>query len=421
MSKLQSLDRLPPQSWMTSAATVAVLDALQSGGTEVRFVGGCVRDAVKGFQIKDIDLATSDRPETVMSLLKAAGLKAIPTGIDHGTVTAVSRGEVYEITTLREDVETDGRRAKVAYTDDWVQDAARRDLTINALSCRPDGLLFDPFGGLEDLENGRVRFVGDAQARITEDYLRLLRFFRFHAYYGRQAFDGEGLAAARLLAPNLTSLSGERVRDELLRLLAANDPMPVLASMLDTGVIAVLLPEAQPDFAILESLMESEVTRDSLLRLSAILTDGRKPAAQVAERLRFSRAQADRLITLATAGREHSSWPLKVTGDRHSLRQALYDLGVEMTRDLLHLDWALANASKTVRDPLPLTMARAVTDDWEQPVFPLRGRDALDLGAEAGPLLGDALDRVEVWWRQADFAPNRDACLGQLKAELAKI
>lgn len=419
MSKLQSLDRLSPQSWMTSAATGAVLDALQSGGAEVRFVGGCVRDAVRGFQIKDIDLATPDRPETVMSLLKAAGLKAIPTGIDHGTVTAVSSGEVYEITTLREDVDTDGRRAKVAYTDDWVQDAARRDLTINALSCRPDGLLFDPFGGLDDLKKGRVRFVGDAQARITEDYLRLLRFFRFHAYYGAQELDREGLAAAKLLAPNLTSLSGERVRDELLRLLAAKDPMPVLASMLDTGVIKILLPEARPDFEPLKSLIATEAKCDPILRLAAFLTNGSEPATQVAERLRFSRAQADRLITLCTAGQAHSDWPPKVTGDRRALRQALYDLGVAMTRDVLQLDWAIANAGKTGRDPSSLTKALAVTDDWEEAVFPLRGRDALDLGAKAGPLLGDALDRVEVWWRQADFAPDRDACLGQLKVELA--
>lgn len=400
-------------------ATSAVLEALQSGGSEVRFVGGCVRDAVKGFQIKDIDLATPDRPEAVMSLLKAAGLKAIPTGIDHGTVTAVSRGEVYEITTLREDVETDGRRAKVAYTDDWVQDAARRDLTMNALSCRPDGLLFDPFGGLEDLRNGRVRFVGDAQARITEDYLRLLRFFRFHAYYGSQALDPEGLSAAELLAPNLTSLSGERVRDELLRLLAAKAPIPVLLSMIETGVMKVLLPEARPGLAILKSLIAAEVEPDSILRLSAVLEDGNEPAAQVAARLRFSRAQADRLTLLCTSGKVQTGWPPKVTGDRHALRQALYDLGGETTRDLLRLDFAIANALEANRDTSLLHKALAVTDEWEGPVFPLRGRDALDLGAEAGPLLGDALDRAEVWWREADFIPSRDACLAQLRLELA--
>lgn len=405
---------------MTSAATRAVLEALQSGGSEVRFVGGCVRDALKGFQIKDIDLATPDRPEAVMSLLKAAGLKAVPTGIEHGTVTAVSRGEVYEITTLRKDVETDGRHARVVYTDDWVLDAARRDLTMNALSCRPDGLLFDPFGGLEDLRNGRVRFVGEARERITEDYLRLLRFFRFHAYYGAQALDPEGLAAAALLAPNLTSLSGERVRDELLRLLAAKAPIPVLASMIETGVMKVLLPEARAGLEVLKSLIAVEVEPDSMLRLSAVLEDGGEPAAQVAARLRFSRAQADRLTMLCTGGRKQTGWPPKVTGERLALRQGLYDLGLEATRDLLHLDWAIANAGKADCDSSSLKKALTIIEDWEKPVFSLRGQDALDLGAEAGPLLGDALARVEVWWRQADFVPSRRACLDQLKTELAK-
>lgn len=417
---MQSPEKLSPQPWMTSAATAAVLTALRAHGSDVRFVGGCVRDAVRGFPVKDIDLATPDRPETVMSLLKDAGLKAVPTGIDHGTITAVSRGEVYEITTLREDVETDGRRAKVAYTDDWVRDAARRDLTINALSCGPDGRLFDPFDGLEDLRRGRVRFVGDARQRIAEDYLRLLRFFRFHAYYGVGDPDPEGLAAARELAPHLSSLSGERIREELLRLMAAENPLPVLDAMLAAGVTRVLLPEAQTETHILSTLMEIEVSPDPLLRLSAFLVGGREPALHVAERLRFSRAQADRLITLRTAGREHSKWPPGVARDVKAIRQALYDLGPEMTHDLLHLDWAGKNAEKTRRDTEHLGAALAVLEQWEQPIFPLRGRDALAMGAESGPELGDLLERVEAWWREADFKPDRDACLSELKTRLSQ-
>ena len=415
---MQLLEKLPPQPWMTSPATLAVLQALQARGSAVRFVGGCVRDAVRGFPVKDIDLATPDRPETVVSLLKDAGLKAVPTGIDHGTITAVAHGEVYEITTLREDLETDGRRAKVAYTDDWVRDAARRDLTINALSCGPDGSLFDPFGGLEDLKCGRVRFVGDARERIAEDYLRLLRFFRFHAYYGAGDPDPGGLAAATELAPHLSSLSGERIREELLRLMAAENPLPVLEAMLAAGVIRVLLPEARTETHVLTALMEIETVPDALLRLSAFLVGGREQALHVAERLRFSRAQADRLITLRTEGREHSHWPPKVGHDEKAVRQALYDLGPEMTRDLLHLDWASENAGKTLRDKAPLTAGLAALERWEQPAFPLRGRDALALGAESGPALGDLLDQVETWWRAADFKPDRDACLSELKSRL---
>ena len=417
------LERLSPPPWMTSSATKTLLEALQADGAEVRFVGGCVRDSVKQLRIKDIDLATPDPPEKVIALLEAAGLKAIPTGIDHGTITAVSRGEVYEITTLREDVETDGRRAKVAYTDDWVRDAARRDLTMNALSCRPDGTLFDPFGGLADLRLGRVRFVGDAQERISEDYLRLLRFFRFHAFYGKGELDPEGLAASARLAPNLTSLSGERVREELLRLLTAENPLSVLAAMSDAGVLTVLLPEARSDRRVLEALMQIEDTPDSLLRLAALLDGGGREAAQVTQRLRLSRAETERLTALRTGGREITALPPKIDSTARSLRQALYDLGADLTRDLLRLDWAAASAQveSGAHDRSALDSAFAVTDAWEEPVFSLRGRDALALGAKAGPALGDALDRVEAWWRDADFAPDRAACLAQLEAELSKV
>lgn len=415
---LKVTERLPLQPWMTAPATKAVLDALRADGAEVRFVGGCVRDALKALPIKDIDLATPDRPETVMSLLKSAGLKAVPTGLAHGTVTAVSDGQPYEVTTLREDVETDGRHAVVAYTDDWVQDAARRDLTINALSCRPDGTLFDPFGGLDDLRAGRVRFVGEAGERITEDYLRMLRFFRFHAFYGDGDLDPDGLAAAKELAPNLASLSGERVREELLRLLAADKPLPVLATMERVSVLKILLPQLRSDHSILASLMETEIETDPLLRLAALLDGSGEEAEQVSERLRLSRAQSDRLFALRTAGQKMTSWSPKIGQATREIRQSLYDLGPELTRDLLRLDWARRPTEERRADCRDLSASLAVTEDWDGPVFPLRGRDALTLGAEAGPALGDALDRVESWWREADFAPDRDACLAQLKQEL---
>jgi hypothetical protein len=250
MEPARKIARIEPQSWMTAPHTRAVLAALSAEGAAPRFVGGCVRDAELGRPVKDIDIATPDPPERVLALLERAGLKAVPTGLAHGTVTAISRGRPFEVTSLRIDVETYGRHAKVEFTDDWQADAGRRDLTINALSCAPDGRIFDYFGGLEDLRAGRVRFVGDPRARIREDYLRLLRFFRFHAHYGRGAPDPEGLAAAGELAPKATKLSGERVRAELLRLLAAPDPVPVLDLMAARGVLRVFLPEAADTAAL---------------------------------------------------------------------------------------------------------------------------------------------------------------------------
>ncbi|MEM9682546.1 MAG: CCA tRNA nucleotidyltransferase, partial [Pseudomonadota bacterium] len=236
---------LRSQPWMVAPETVAVLDALEHAGAEARFVGGCVRDSLIGRQVGDIDIATDAVPERVTEALQAADIRAIPTGIDHGTITAVANGVPFEITTLRRDVETFGRHATVAYTDDWIEDAARRDFTINALSLGRDGTLFDPFGGEADLRAGRIRFVGDARARIQEDVLRLLRFFRFHAYYGRNGLDADGLAACREFATRLSGLSAERIWTELRRLLLAPEPTFVLREMGASDILAEILPEAR--------------------------------------------------------------------------------------------------------------------------------------------------------------------------------
>ncbi|MEX0697000.1 MAG: CCA tRNA nucleotidyltransferase [Dongiaceae bacterium] len=407
--------RLAPQPWMTAAETRAVLDALTAEGGEVRFVGGCVRDAVLGRPVKDVDIATHDPPERVIALLERAGLKAVPTGIAHGTVTAVVGGKHFEITTLRRDVETFGRRARVEFTDDWAADAARRDLTMNALFCSPDGALYDPFGGLADLRAGRVRFVGDAAARIREDVLRLLRFFRFYAHYGRPPPDPEALAAAKALAPLLPTLSGERVRGETFKLLRAPDPASVFALMAGEGVLARVLPEAA-NLARLGALVAIEAAvagPDALRRLAALLDGGRASAAAVAMRLRLSNRERDRLLGLAAA-------PVVTPDlDLAARRRLRHELGAERFRDLALLAWA----EKRGQSPFSAADAADWRDlltaaDWTPPAFPVKGKDAVRLGVAAGPAVGRLVAAIEEWWVAEDFRPDRKACLKKLR-ELA--
>ena len=241
MERAASIDL---KNWIARPQTQTVMDALERGGKSARFVGGCVRDALLGLNVKDVDIATPETPERVIELIEEADLRAIPTGIDHGTVTAICDGIPFEITTLRRDIETYGRRARVSFTEDWAEDAARRDLTLNALYCDRLGKVYDPIGGLEDLKAGRIRFVGDARARIEEDILRLLRFFRFFAFYGSAPADVEALNACRDMAPQLNQLSVERVWKELSRLLLAPDPTQAFSLMSSYGILAHILPEA---------------------------------------------------------------------------------------------------------------------------------------------------------------------------------
>ncbi len=399
--------RLSPQPWMTAPESRAVFDALASGGADARFVGGCVRDAWLGRPVKDIDIATHAPPERVMELLEGAGIRVIPTGIAHGTVTALCGGKPYEITTLRRDVETFGRHARVEFTDDWIEDAARRDLTMNALSCTPDGSMFDPFGGLADLAAGRVRFVGEARRRIEEDVLRLLRFFRFHAHYGRGEPDAEAMAACRELAPRLPTLSGERVRGELFRLLTSPCAAAVWRLLMGQGIMVHLLPEAM-DTDRLERLIAVErdlgATPDPTRRLAAVLDSDRPGALRAAEALRLSNHERDRLLAMVEP-------PVAVApaDDRKALRQALYRLGdAELFGDLLLIAAAIHDG------PLDLTALRgalAVADDLPGLKLPIAGRDLLELGVPRGPAVGGTLKRVVEWWIAEDFQPSRDACL----------
>ncbi len=411
---------ITPQPWMIAPETRAVFAALETAGGEARFVGGCVRDALLRRPVKDIDIATHLPPERAMAALEAAGIHAIPTGLAHGTVTAVVDRTHFEITTLRRDLETDGRRARVAFTDDWTTDAARRDFTINALFCTLDGTVFDPFGGMEDLADGRVRFVGNARQRCEEDLLRVLRFFRFHAHYGRPPIDRDALAACRALAPRLPELSGERVRNELFTILLAPDPATAVLLMRDERVLAPILPEAGAVGRLrLLSWLESTALRmdgiapDAPRRLAALIDTDSAGAEMVADRLRVSNRQRARLVALAAP-----SDGLSPDLARRDLRRLLHHQGSDLTVDRLLLAWAAAMAEQPRAGPDANGLWLALLEEalaWTPVVFPLRGRDALGLGVAHGPRVGDLLRAVRLWWEEADFQPDRSACLDKLR------
>ncbi|MSO88378.1 MAG: CCA tRNA nucleotidyltransferase [Rhodospirillaceae bacterium] len=409
---------LAPQPWMTTPAALRVMAALAANGAELRFVGGCVRDALLGLPVRDIDIATPDPPEKTLALLQTAGVRAIPTGIDHGTVTAIADGTRYEITTLRIDVEPQGRRARVAFTDNWEADAARRDFTINALSTTADGRVYDPFDGIADLRAGRVRFVGDPLIRIREDVLRLVRFFRFYAYYGRPPTDAPSIAACQALAHLVPGLSGERIWGELSKLLLADNAASVLVLMKDTGVLGHIVPGV-PDIGRLAALVQIEIGRaaaDALRRLAAMLPADRIATSALAVRLRLSNEGRERLLGLAAPDR-----PPSAATDAKSARRMLYRLGADRFRDLVFL----AEASGMARDPggaaretAAFDRLRAEADRWVPITLPVSGSDVLAAGIAAGPEVGRLLAAVERWWEEGDFTAGRGECLGRL-AELA--
>ena len=404
--------KIPPQPWIEEAPTRVLLDALAQAGIAARFVGGCVRDALLGHPIADIDLATPARPEEVTAALAKAGIKVVPTGIDHGTVTALVQPRHFEITTLRRDVETDGRRARVAFDADWAEDAARRDFTINAIYLDPEGTLYDPVGGLADLAAHRVRFVGEPAQRIAEDVLRVLRYYRFEARFGAsngdRAGDPAARAACRAAVVLLPKLSAERVAQELIRLLEVASPVPALRMMQEDGVLAAILPEATR-VDRLERLVALEPAADPLRRLAALVAVDAGGAAAMAERLRLSNAERDRIVGLAPP------WPIAFgpgpAGDDRSQRLARYRLGEERYRDLA---WLLAAEDKRLSgDRLVemLTLAR----NWAPPRFPLAGRDLTALGIPPGPRIGQLLAEMRGWWEDGDFTADRAACLARLK------
>ena len=377
------------QPWLGAEATRAVMTALEAAGGVgcARFVGGCVRNSLLGQPVDDIDIATRLKPEETIAALKSAGLKAVPTGVEHGTVTGVSGGRPYEITTLRRDVETDGRRAVVAFTQDWVEDAARRDFRINALYADAVGTVFDPTGGgLDDAMAGRIVFVGEPEQRIREDYLRILRFFRFHAWYGRGGLDAAGLAACAALKDGMARLSAERVSKELLKLLAAPDPTPTMRAMAQAGVLAQVLPELS-DLDLFEAAAER--SSDAVMRLSALLPPDGDRVDAAARRLRLSNADRARLVTAVDDG------AVDVGMAARGARAALYRLGRRTFEDRLLRAEA---ATGTARDDL-----HALAETWASPKVPVGGKDVARLGLAAGPATGAVLKAFEDQWVADDF------------------
>jgi poly(A) polymerase len=363
----------------------ALIAALSQG--QARYVGGCVRDTLLGLQISDVDLATRLTPQHVMERLSAAGIRSVPTGLDHGTVTALIAAGPVEVTTLRRDVSTDGRRATIAFTEDWREDAARRDFTINSLSADPKtGELFDYFEGLPDLKERRVRFIGDPLTRIAEDHLRILRFFRFHARFGAEQADEAGLEACRARANDLMALSRERIADELLKLLALPSPVASIRLMLDNGILKPVLPEILPDGAArLSALIMREeaagVAPEGLRRLAALLPPNPESAADIAARLRLSKKALKRLVSAAS----HSP------SDAGDPRVLAYRIGTEEAIDRL-----LVGGGDTAADI-------AMLQGWEKPKLAVGGGDLVAMGLKAGPVVAETLKAIEQEWSARGF------------------
>jgi poly(A) polymerase len=404
---------LANEVWLKSERTQRLFDSLLKGGGEARFVGGCVRNALLKTDAADIDIATTVLPEDVVARLSAAGIATVPTGIAHGTVTAIVDRQPYEITTLRRDVSTDGRRATVAFTTDWAEDAGRRDFTFNALYATRTGEVIDLTGGIADLEARQVRFIGDARQRIAEDYLRILRFFRFHAWYGKGEMDGAGLSACAEAKDGIATLSGERIHDELLKLLSAPDPAPVLRAMAATGILPEIIP-GPLEIERLARLAEIEDTHlfrtpDPVLRLAALIAGGPPERRQaLTRRLRFSNAEMARLTAIDRGDVRVISY-LSI----REVRRALYRLTPDIFKDKVMLGWA---ADRKLSNAPQWRALLALAESWQRPVLELSGHEVMAAGVPNGPDIGRIIAEVEDWWVDSDFVDDKFSIIERLKA-----
>jgi poly(A) polymerase len=412
--RVRTVDRLRGARWLSTGGTAKVLALLNKGGEEARVVGGAVRNALMGLPISDIDIATTALPDEVMRRAKAANIRAVPTGVEHGTVTLVIDGQPYEVTTLREDVETFGRKAKVAFGRDWARDAERRDFTINALSVSPEGLVHDYADGLDDLDARRVRFIGEPARRIAEDYLRILRFFRIHATYGEGAVDREGLQACIAGRAGLAGLAAERIRQELVKLLVAKGVTAALQEMGDAGLLLLLLGGVTYH-QVLDAMIAAEqaltLKPDPMRRLAALAVVTVEDGERLTQRLRLSNAEALQLDSMA-----HRWWRLGAL-DEAQAHVRLYKLGAQRFRDRAMLGWAREGAREDYWRNLATLDKR-----WPVPVFPLKAADFIARGLQPGPALGEALNRAEQAWIDAGFpagAGELSAIADRIRKELS--
>ncbi|MFD0986646.1 CCA tRNA nucleotidyltransferase [Methyloligella solikamskensis] len=405
-----SLPSVKDAPWFKAPATQAVFAALNKDGAETRIVGGAVRNGLMGLNVAEVDFASTAEPEQVVKLAEAAGLKAVPTGLEHGTVTVVTDGVGHEVTTLREDVETDGRHATVRFTTDWAADASRRDFTLNALYADADGTVHDPLGGYEDLEAGRIRFIGDPAARIAEDYLRILRFFRFFAIYGKGTIDADGLSACVRLRDGLDGLSAERVWGEMKRLLVAPRAKEVVGLLYDYGLLPQILGSA-PRLPQFDRLAEIEAVvgaaPNAALRLAALAVYVEDDLERLTERFRLSNAESAVLEEVVDVLQIEKA-PDEATG-----KHLLYRLGPDSYRRRVLTTWMEEGAAP---DDDAWTAAYELPDRWQAPEFPLKGEDVMAMGVPSGPQVGRILRVVERTWIEAGFEGEREVLLKQAEA-----
>ena len=409
---VSDLPRLNNAPWLQRPETQAVLAALEVRNFAARAVGGAVRNTLLGLPVGDVDIATIARPDEVVAAAEAAGLKTVPTGIAHGTVTIVSGGSAYEVTTLRKDVETHGRHATVVFTDDWTADARRRDFTLNALYCSADGEVFDPLSGYADLMARRVRFIGDADERIREDYLRILRFFRFTAAHGRGPPDRPGLDACVRGRAGLAVLSGERMREEMLRLLAAPRAAELIGVMLEFGLLPQVLGLA-PRPGLLARLVHLQaalgLAPDAVLRLATLAVEVPEDAERLRDRFRLSNEETARLARASIRAPA-----IDPNASESAAKAYLYAEGAAAFQERVLLAWARSGEASATS----AWRARfALPERWQAPRFPIGGADVMALGVPAGPRVGELLRTLEAWWIAGDFTANEAA----LQAKLEKL
>jgi poly(A) polymerase len=436
-SSERPIGKLPPQSWFVAPETKRLVAALTSEGAEVRFIGGCVRDSLMKSLVKeksyqsvlkeqDIDIATPESPETVVRLLENAGIEVYNTGIKYGTISAHISNMKFEITTLRRDIETNGRKAVVAFTNDWVVDAERRDFTINALSVTLEGDLYDSFNGLSDLSRGLVRFIGVADERLTEDVLRILRYFRFYGLFSRLPADRDALKACSRHSKKLSNLSGERIWNEMSKILLTPEPGNVAELMSNNGIFKYILPEAKNFRRItkvgwLENKLSKQLTirPDPLRRLAALIDTNPKGAEELSKRWRLSNLEALRLITMVSS-------TLSIDPDINliDLKRALHTLGSKMMSDLTLLAWSeeLVNTpqhkNRRINEWIGILEK---CENWIDIKFPLNGNDVVALGFEEGPSVGILLSKVRDKWEKGGYIDGRETCLEYLAFEARDI